>query len=417
MTGKYLNKNRGKLSLQNSITRGLYAVYSLSRLLYMNSAKHPSGCKRHGAMKHFRVVVLIVVLVGASRPLCADLQVRFWSDRDGDVLWGKSLFVMNLDGSAPVNVHKKTGLSTTPVSSPDGTKIAFNSSRGRDSEIYVMDADGSNVVKLSNKSISNHGQSWSPDGTQILWYGWPDDLKDNIGRLYLNDADGSNWRDLGHGLWPQWSFDGTMIGFTHPQFPYTAMIMNADGSDRRPVTNRIQHTSFGSWSSDATAVAFGKILMNNDVQLHLVNLDGTGLINLNDKIGRDCYDVNWSPDGKRIAFTTSVEWNHSSDIIVSNVDGSNAVNVTKPLHHGRAMYSQWSPDGGTILFQTNRDGNFEIYTMNADGSNPVNLTNHPADDVWPSWTRLDLNLLSVAHPSDRLIATWGELKLGNQSKR
>jgi len=45
----------------------------------------------------------------------------------------------------------------------------------------------------------------------------------------------------------------------------------------------------------------------------------------------------------------------------------------------------WSPDGTQIVFQTNRDGNFEIYVMNADGSNARRLTDNPAGDYWPSW--------------------------------
>ena len=41
---------------------------------------------------------------------------------------------------------------------------------------------------------------------------------------------------------------------------------------------------------------------------------------------------------------------------------------------------------GTIAFQSDRDGNEEIYVMNADGSNQVNITNNTADDESPSWS-------------------------------
>ena len=40
----------------------------------------------------------------------------------------------------------------------------------------------------------------------------------------------------------------------------------------------------------------------------------------------------------------------------------------------------WSPDGSRIAFTSARDGNFEIYVMDADGSNPTRLTNSPATD-------------------------------------
>jgi Tol biopolymer transport system component len=46
----------------------------------------------------------------------------------------------------------------------------------------------------------------------------------------------------------------------------------------------------------------------------------------------------------------------------------------------------WSPGGSKIAFVANRDGNFEIYVMDADGSNQTRLTNNPATDWMPSWS-------------------------------
>jgi len=50
-------------------------------------------------------------------------------------------------------------------------------------------------------------------------------------------------------------------------------------------------------------------------------------------------------------------------------------------------YPAWSADGGMIAFTTNRDGNMEIYAMNADGSSPTNLTNDMADEAFPDWSK------------------------------
>jgi hypothetical protein len=47
----------------------------------------------------------------------------------------------------------------------------------------------------------------------------------------------------------------------------------------------------------------------------------------------------------------------------------------------------WSPDGAQIVFQSTRDGNFEVYIMNADGSDQRRVTNHYSWDGWPSWGR------------------------------
>ena len=65
-----------------------------------------------------------------------------------------------------------------------------------------------------------------------------------------------------------------------------------------------------------------------------------------------------------------------------------------------------------IAFMSKRDGNFnpEIYVMDADGSNPQNLTNHPNDDEDPAWYN---PILSVA-PAGKTLMIWGRLKQVNR---
>jgi L-ascorbate metabolism protein UlaG (beta-lactamase superfamily) len=66
-----------------------------------------------------------------------------------------------------------------------------------------------------------------------------------------------------------------------------------------------------------------------------------------------------------------------------DVDGTNARQVTNlPAASENPI---WSPDGSQIVFQSDRDGNFEIYVMDADGSNQRRLTENSAGDYWPSW--------------------------------
>jgi Tol biopolymer transport system component len=66
-----------------------------------------------------------------------------------------------------------------------------------------------------------------------------------------------------------------------------------------------------------------------------------------------------------------------------NADLSNLKRLTD--NAAEDMFPTWSPDGSQIAFQSDRDGNSEIYVMNADGINLRNLTNNPADDTLPAW--------------------------------
>jgi Tol biopolymer transport system component/serine/threonine protein phosphatase PrpC len=84
----------------------------------------------------------------------------------------------------------------------------------------------------------------------------------------------------------------------------------------------------------------------------------------------------------RLAFMSERDGN--PEIYTMNADGSGATRLTNhpALDDGPA----WSPDGRRIAFVSEREGNREIYVMNSDGSGQINLTNHPATDSHPSWS-------------------------------
>ena len=89
----------------------------------------------------------------------------------------------------------------------------------------------------------------------------------------------------------------------------------------------------------------------------------------------------WSPDGTRIAFESLRDGN--SEIYVMDADGSNQVNLTR--HEADDHAPSWSPDGGLIAFESVRDGARELYVMNADGTEGARLTNGPGLSVAPHW--------------------------------
>ena len=90
----------------------------------------------------------------------------------------------------------------------------------------------------------------------------------------------------------------------------------------------------------------------------------------------------WSPDGRKLAFVSRRDGN--SEIYVINADGSGQENLTQ--HPARDSHPSWSPDGRKLAFVSRRDGNSDIYVMNADGSGLRNVTRAPSNDLRPAWS-------------------------------
>jgi len=110
-----------------------------------------------------------------------------------------------------------------------------------------------------------------------------------------------------------------------------------------------------------------------------MNADGSEPKYLADT-GYDSYPV-FSPDSTQIVFTSARDGN--GEIYVMNADGSGQTRLTN--NPADACRPVWSPDGTRIAFSSDRDGNWEIYIMNADGSRVTRLTDNPANDGSPAW--------------------------------
>ena len=119
--------------------------------------------------------------------------------------------------------------------------------------------------------------------------------------------------------------------------------------------------------------------------LWLMNPDGEKLrplIDLRLKADEQPLGVRWSPDGQRVVF--HAEFDENVDIYVVNADGEKLKQLTN--HEAEDSWPTWHPSGQRLAFTTNRDGNYEIYTMSAQGNVGANLTNDPAPDRQPDWS-------------------------------
>ena len=103
--------------------------------------------------------------------------------------------------------------------------------------------------------------------------------------------------------------------------------------------------------------------------------------NLTQSVGDDKAPA-WSPDGQRIVFES--DRNGDYEVYIMSSDGSNLINLTQSVGDDKAP--AWSPDGQRIAFESDRDGNYEVYVMDSDGSNSTRLTQSAGGDRSPVWS-------------------------------
>jgi Tol biopolymer transport system component len=177
-------------------------------------------------------------------------------------------------------------------------------------------------------------------------------------------------------MWPAWSPDGTRIAFQSDRSGGLSdiYVINVDGSGLLRLTYdpvpAITNEVHPAWSPDGTRIAFTSNL-NGHYDIYTVRPDGSDLRRITSTTDSDL-EPSWSPDGTRLVVrrvTTDNEW----DIWILAADGTVAVRVSLP---GFQQAPAWRGDGVVITF-TSRSAlgqPWQIWTMNADGSNPRRQT-------------------------------------------
>jgi len=246
---------------------------------------------------------------------------------------GTNICLINADGTGQTLVTQHGG---SLAWHPDGTRIAFDSTRSGISQIYVINVDGSGLQQLTNSPENGSLPFWSPDGTRIV---------------FQSNRDGNN----------------------------EIYVMNADGTVQIRLTNNQADDGLASWSPDETQIAF---VSNRDGNsgIYVMNTDSTGLTRITDVSMKVAFP-DWSPDGTRIAFNSNVSGN--DEIYIINTDGTNLIQLTN--NPWAEDYPSWSPDGKKIAYDSARDGTWNVWIMNADGTGQTPLTTDSATNFAPDW--------------------------------
>ena len=238
---------------------------------------------------------------------------------------------------------------------PPTLKLAFQSNRDGNNEIYVMKVvlrQAQDPRNLTNHPDEDSAPVWSPDGRQIAFISERDDDQE----IYAMDADGMNQRNLTNhpsdDFSPTWSPDGQKIAFTTKRDGFFEEIYTVDANGENPVnlTNEPKRDYMPTWSPDGEKIAFVSFReLLGASEVYVMNPDGKQPRRLTNSAVGDIFP-DWSPDSQRLIWLIT----NPGNIAVMNADGENPVNVSDDNKSERGF---WSPDGEKIALLTQRDGN------------------------------------------------------------
>jgi hypothetical protein len=294
------------------------------------------------------VIAALLVLPAAAHATFRGTngRIAFWR---GSVGGGGDIWTVNPDGSNSVNLtNTASALEKSPSWSPDGTQIAYV----RDRAIWRMNSDGSGQVQvvpappLTNNCVDQpctglSDPAWSADGSKIVFDSFRHVHDEFAGELHYDELHTVNPDGTGEALLvkqamaPRWSPGGSKVGYTFSCDGggcTDVRWVTTDGSQQFTVYQTdLEAEGFIDWSPDG-------FLMNGcgEGYCFTVRPDGTGL-QKNVPVGH------WSPDGQKLTASGYVPGPPGQyDIFTMNTDGSSSTNITNTTGSDE-FGSDWQP--------------------------------------------------------------------------
>ncbi len=365
-------------------------------------------------MRRFTFLLLAITALVFSQPVNADSlqenvlsgQITFvkWAGKNGELQ--REICLVNLeaeDEKCITNTSSKD--ETSPQWSSDGKILAYQVTDlplgdGK-TETHLYDLEQNKVIVLPT---AWYIYSWSPDGKRFVTTDFIDQRGfGEIAIVRLDDYQVERLTDdTAADLQPAWSPDGNHISYLSGFPDSDLMVISADGSDQKQLTNaiKINNEVKPVWSPDGQQIAFvvnGEFIGQDQTsEIYVINADGTNLHQLTNTGGVNLIPQ-WSPDGKQLVFygyavgafddigsTTSLR----TEVFRMNADGSDLTNLTNSI--GLDYQPSWSPDGNWIVYASTQEGP-GIYIMRSDGTDVHMITHEPSynegghDVNYPVW--------------------------------
>lgn len=334
------------------------------------------------------IISFLVFLNACKKPMervsIQDPKIVFLSNRDAPRRHF-DIFIMNMDGSKQTNLTDSlTGIRTlsNPLFSPDQRRILYLVFEDGKKTLQLMNIDGSNRISLAEVSTDTPDPRFSPNGSYIVFVS----IVNGRRQIHIVDIEGKNLKNLSNNDFdefdPSLSPNGSRIVFVSKRDGSSSIfVMNKDGSNRSKLTDDLENERHPRYSPDGSKIVFSSSRDGNH-DIHIMKSNGKNLRNLTKSRAFDT-GPKISPDGSKIAFVSNRRGMKYRDICIIDRNGTHFKNLTSDLNYIN-QHPIFTPDGKSIIFDSVKFNDSEIYKVNSDGQNLENLTNHPKWDQVPS---------------------------------